>query len=82
MYWSNALSSVFHGWVTNLLRDSPEEKSFTLVLIVAVIDGMDAAAYFSDRGSTAIPEGLFFLPRVRYWPHVIYMDYALLFQAG
>ncbi|KAJ3944531.1 MFS transporter (Seo1) [Colletotrichum fioriniae] len=33
MYWSNALSSVFHGWVNNLLRDSPEERSFTLVLI-------------------------------------------------
>lgn len=33
MYWSNALSSVFHGWVNNLLRDSPEERSFTLVFI-------------------------------------------------
>lgn len=33
MFWSNALSSVFHGWVNNLLRDSPEERSFTLVLI-------------------------------------------------
>ncbi|TDZ32346.1 putative transporter SEO1 [Colletotrichum spinosum] len=33
MYWSNALSSVFHGWVNTLLKDSPEERSFTLVLI-------------------------------------------------
>ncbi|KAF2026294.1 major facilitator superfamily transporter [Setomelanomma holmii] len=33
MYWSNALSSVFHGWVNNLLRDNPEERSFKLVLI-------------------------------------------------
>ena len=35
-YASNALSSVFHGWVNNLLRDSPEERSFTLVLINAI----------------------------------------------
>lgn len=35
-YAANALSSVFHGWVNNLLRDSPEERSFTLVLINAI----------------------------------------------
>lgn len=35
-YASDALSSVFHGWVNNLLRDSPEERSFTLVLINAI----------------------------------------------
>ncbi|KAH8681872.1 vitamin H transporter [Xylariales sp. PMI_506] len=31
--WSYALSSVLHGWVNNILRDSPETRSFTLVLI-------------------------------------------------
>jgi hypothetical protein len=35
-YSANALSSVFHGWVNNLLKDSPEERSFTLVLINAI----------------------------------------------
>jgi hypothetical protein len=33
MYWSNALSSVFHGWINNPSRDSPEERCFTFVLI-------------------------------------------------
>ncbi|KAI5861086.1 vitamin H transporter [Durotheca rogersii] len=32
-YWAISLSSVFHGWVNNLLRDSPEERGFTLVMI-------------------------------------------------
>ncbi|KXJ89591.1 major facilitator superfamily transporter [Microdochium bolleyi] len=36
IYASVALSSVFHGWVNNLLRASPEERAFTLVLINAV----------------------------------------------
>ncbi|KAF2640925.1 vitamin H transporter [Massarina eburnea CBS 473.64] len=31
--WSYALSSVLHGWVNNILRDSPEMRSFTLVFI-------------------------------------------------
>ncbi|KAL5389214.1 hypothetical protein DPSP01_002527 [Paraphaeosphaeria sporulosa] len=31
--WSYALSSVLHGWVNNILRDSPEIRSFTLVFI-------------------------------------------------
>lgn len=35
-YSANALSSVFYGWVNNLLKDSPEERSFTLVLINAI----------------------------------------------
>ena len=28
-----SLSSVLHGWVNNILRDSPEMRSFTLVFI-------------------------------------------------
>jgi hypothetical protein len=31
--WSYALSSVLHGWVNNILRDSPETRSFTLVFM-------------------------------------------------
>ncbi|KAJ4363970.1 MFS transporter (Seo1) [Neocucurbitaria cava] len=31
--WSYALSSVLHGWVNNILRDSHEIRSFTLVFI-------------------------------------------------
>ena len=42
MYWSNALSSVFHGWVNTLLRDSPEERSFTLVLITIIAQSSTA----------------------------------------
>lgn len=41
-YWSNALSSVFHGWVNNILRDSPEQRSFTLVLINIVAQSSTA----------------------------------------
>jgi hypothetical protein len=32
-FWANAMSAVFHGWVNALLRDSPEERAFTLVTI-------------------------------------------------
>ncbi|KAL7621428.1 MFS transporter (Seo1) [Parahypoxylon ruwenzoriense] len=32
-YWSNPISSVFHGWVNNLLRNSPDERGFTSVMI-------------------------------------------------
>ncbi|RSL66842.1 hypothetical protein CEP53_003220 [Fusarium sp. AF-6] len=42
MYWSSALSSVFHGWVNTLLRDSPEERSFTLVLITIIAQSSTA----------------------------------------
>uniref|UniRef100_A0A8H7MZ03 Major facilitator superfamily (MFS) profile domain-containing protein n=1 Tax=Bionectria ochroleuca TaxID=29856 RepID=A0A8H7MZ03_BIOOC len=42
MYWSNALSSVLHGWVNNLLRDSPQERSFTLVLITIIAQSSTA----------------------------------------
>ncbi|KAG7136282.1 putative transporter SEO1 like protein [Verticillium longisporum] len=42
MYWSNALSSVFHGWVNTLLRDSPEERSFTLVMITIIAQSSTA----------------------------------------
>jgi len=31
--WSYALSSSLYGWVNNILRDSPETRSFTLVFI-------------------------------------------------
>ncbi|KAL7620200.1 MFS transporter (Seo1) [Parahypoxylon ruwenzoriense] len=31
--WSYALSSVLHGWVNNILRDSPGTRSFTLVFM-------------------------------------------------
>ncbi|SPO06555.1 related to putative transporter SEO1 [Cephalotrichum gorgonifer] len=36
IYSSYAMSSVFHGWVNTLLRTSPAERSFTLVLINAI----------------------------------------------
>lgn len=38
----NALSSVLHGWINNLLRDSPEERSFTLVLTNAIAQSSTA----------------------------------------
>lgn len=42
MYWSNALSSVLHGWVNTILRDSPEQRSFTLVLITIIAQSSTA----------------------------------------
>ncbi|KAI0470045.1 major facilitator superfamily domain-containing protein [Xylariaceae sp. FL0804] len=36
IYASCAMSSVLHGWVNSLLRDSPSERAFTLVLINAI----------------------------------------------
>ncbi|KAH7304671.1 vitamin H transporter [Stachybotrys elegans] len=42
MYWSNALSSVLHGWVNTLLRDSPQQRSFTLVLITIIAQSSTA----------------------------------------
>ncbi|KAJ1323227.1 MFS transporter ACS family pantothenate transporter [Microdochium nivale] len=42
MYWSSALSSVLHGWVNTILRDSPEERSFTLVLITIIAQSSTA----------------------------------------
>lgn len=36
IYASMSLSSVFHGWVNTLLRASPAERAFTLVLINAI----------------------------------------------
>ena len=32
-YWSNALSSVLYGWANAILRDSPAERSFTIVFM-------------------------------------------------
>lgn len=42
MYWSSSLSSVLHGWVNTILRDSPEERSFTLVLITIIAQSSTA----------------------------------------
>ncbi|KAJ0268830.1 MFS transporter (Seo1) [Colletotrichum tropicale] len=42
MYWSNALSSVLHGWVNTILRDSPEQRSFTLVMITIIAQSSTA----------------------------------------
>lgn len=41
-YACNALSSVFYGWVNTLLRDSPAERSFTLVFINALAQSSTA----------------------------------------
>jgi MFS family permease len=41
-YWSVALSSVLHGWVNTILRDSPEQRSFTLVLITIIAQSSTA----------------------------------------
>ncbi|KAL8387018.1 hypothetical protein RB595_010219 [Gaeumannomyces hyphopodioides] len=42
MYWANAMSSVIHGWVNTLLRDSPEERSFTLVAVTIIAQSSTA----------------------------------------
>lgn len=31
--WYHGISGILHGWINNLLRDSPEMRSFTLVFI-------------------------------------------------
>ncbi|KAK1598834.1 major facilitator superfamily transporter [Colletotrichum navitas] len=42
MYWSNVLSSVLHGWVNTILWDSPEQRSFTLVMITIIAQSSTA----------------------------------------
>ncbi|CAI6100963.1 unnamed protein product [Clonostachys chloroleuca] len=63
MYWSNALSSVLHGWVNNLLRDSPQERSFTLVLITIIAQSSTAwtpLLTFPTVESPSYPKGFAF----------------------
>ncbi|RSL59379.1 hypothetical protein CEP54_007291 [Fusarium duplospermum] len=59
-FWANAMSTVFHGWVNNLLRDSPEERSFTLVLINTIAEATTAViplGVFKTIESPTFPKG-------------------------
>lgn len=63
MYWSNALSSVLHGWVNTILRDSPEQRSFTLVLITIIAQSSTAwtpLLTFPTVESPSYPKGFSF----------------------
>ncbi|KAI6350085.1 hypothetical protein MCOR25_010593 [Pyricularia grisea] len=63
MYWANALSSVLHGWVNTLLRDSPEERSFTLVVITIIAQSSTAwtpLLTFPTVESPKFPKGFSF----------------------
>ncbi|KAH8889117.1 major facilitator superfamily transporter [Thozetella sp. PMI_491] len=51
--WSYALSSVLHGWVNNILRDSPETRSFTLVFMN--IMAQSSTAWYSATPGSSIP---------------------------
>ncbi|TKW53876.1 putative transporter SEO1 [Colletotrichum tanaceti] len=63
MYWSNALSSVLHGWVNTILRDSPEQRSFTLVMITIIAQSSTAwtpLLTFPTVESPSYPKGFSF----------------------
>ncbi|EJT74272.1 hypothetical protein GGTG_08115 [Gaeumannomyces tritici R3-111a-1] len=36
MFWSSAIAGVLSGWINALLRDSPEERSFTLIMVTII----------------------------------------------
>lgn len=42
VYWSYALSSVFLGWVNNILRAAPEERGFTIVMVTLIAQSSTA----------------------------------------
>ncbi|CAI6026648.1 unnamed protein product [Clonostachys chloroleuca] len=59
-FWANAMSAVFHGWVNALLRDSPEERAFTLVTIntfAEAFSGFIPLAVFKTVESPTFPKG-------------------------
>lgn len=63
LYWSSALSSVLHGWVNNILRDSPQERGFTLVLITIIAQSSTAwtpLLTFPTVEAPAYPQGFSF----------------------
>ncbi|KAG4415635.1 hypothetical protein IFR04_011249 [Cadophora malorum] len=41
-YFANAISSVIYGWAQNILRHSPEQRAFTLVMINAICQSTTA----------------------------------------
>lgn len=54
------MSAVFHGWVNALLRDSPEERAFTLVTIntfAEAFSGFIPLAVFKTVESPTFPKG-------------------------
>ncbi|KAI6354925.1 hypothetical protein MCOR25_008411 [Pyricularia grisea] len=36
MFWSSSISGVLGGWVNSLLRDSPSERSFTIIMVTII----------------------------------------------
>ncbi|KAL5324536.1 hypothetical protein ACEPPN_009082 [Leptodophora sp. 'Broadleaf-Isolate-01'] len=41
-YFANAISSVLYGWAQNILRHSPEQRAFTLVMMNAICQSTTA----------------------------------------
>ncbi|TLS22226.1 uncharacterized protein PpBr36_10051 [Pyricularia pennisetigena] len=36
MFWSSSIAGVLGGWVNSLLRDSPSERSFTIIMVTII----------------------------------------------